>query len=141
MIHGYLSTPERRPFVHGLLQFPSLDNRALAVEMLIDTGADRTVLGPVDALRLGIDLSTLPTGPLSTGIGGQTPTRCVEATLTLGTFSTALTLTMLAPTRQPLPLPSLLGRDVLAHMALFFDQRTARVLLLQPDEANQLQLP
>lgn len=141
MIRGYLSAPERRPFVHGLLQFPNLDNRELTVEMLIDTGADCTVLGPVDALRLGIDLSALPAGPLSMGIGGQIATRRAEATVLLGTFSTVLTVTILTPTRHPLPIPSLLGRDILAHLALFFDQRAGQVILLRPDEADRFQFP
>ena len=36
------------------------------------------------------------------------------------------------------PVPSLLGRDLLAHFALFMGEHTGRVLLLEPDEANQL---
>lgn len=38
-------------------------------------------------------------------------------------------------------IPSLLGRDVLARFALFFEERTGRVLLLEPSEADALELP
>jgi len=41
----------------------------------------------------------------------------------------------------PWAIPSLLGRDVLAHFALFFEESTGRVLLLDPGEAQRLALP
>ena len=40
----------------------------------------------------------------------------------------------------PHPIPSLLGRDVLSHFALFLEERTGRVLLLEPHEADALPL-
>jgi len=141
MIRGYLSTAKHRPFVQAIVRFPGLGNRRLTVEMLIDTGADRTVLAPSDALRLGADLNLLPAGALSTGIGGQMASRSIDAVLPLETFSTTLPLTVLVPPSAPLPIPSLLGRDVLAHLALFFDPRTQRVLLLEPHEVDRLNLP
>ncbi len=141
MIRGYFSSAKHRPFVQAIIRFPGLGNRRLTVEMLIDTGADRTVLAPSDVLRLGVDLNVLPAGALSTGIGGQMATRSIDAVLTLETFSTTLPLTVLAPPSTPLPIPSLLGRDVLAHLALFFDPRTQRVLLLEPHEVDRLNLP
>jgi len=141
MIRGYLATAQRRPFVQAIMEFPSLGNRQLTVEMLIDTGADRTVLAPIDVLRLGVDPSTLPAGTSSTGVGGQTATRNIDAMLALETFSMALPITVLVPSSTPLPIPSLLGRDVLAQLALFFDRRTQRVLLLEPHEVDQLHFP
>src|SRR5919202_16117 len=62
MIRGYLSSiaSRQRPFVGALFQFPTLGNRQLTVELLIDTGSDRTVLAPLDAMRLGIDVGRLP---------------------------------------------------------------------------------
>jgi hypothetical protein len=44
--------------------------------------------------------------------------------------------------QQPLSsIPSLLGRDILAHFGLFYEERTGRVLLLDPAEADALRLP
>ncbi|MBI4504935.1 MAG: hypothetical protein HY691_05315 [Chloroflexi bacterium] len=40
-----------------------------------------------------------------------------------------------------LPIPSLLGRDILAYFALFLEELTDRVLLLDPSEVDTLALP
>ena len=75
-------------------------------------------------------------------IGGQVArTRVVEAILTLETVALPLTLTILEPTAPLSPIPSLLGRDILARFALFLEERTSRVLLLEPAEADALNLP
>ena len=111
MIRGYFSRTgtRRRPFLDAVLHFPAF-NQSLEVSLLVDTGADRTILAPLDALRLvqrfGLDLLTLPSGAPSTGVGGQTGTRTIAALLTLDGFTTPLTLTLL----EPPPGPSLLGR-------------------------------
>jgi len=146
MIRGYFSTTgaRRRPFVDAVFQF-SIPNLNIEVPLLVDTGADRTILSPHDARRLerevGINLTTLRRGTPSTGVGGQADTRTIEAVLTLATFSTPLTLTILEPLPGPLPpIPSLLGRDILSHYALFMEERTDRVLLLEPQEADALHL-
>ena len=46
MIRGYFSTQgsRRRPFIDAILQFPILNDRSLDVKLLVDTGADRTIL-------------------------------------------------------------------------------------------------
>jgi hypothetical protein len=69
-----------------------------------------------------------------------------QATVTLHHLSYEISLRILAPTtlRQQAALariPSLLGRDVLSHFALFYEERTGRVLLLEPQEADLLRLP
>src|SRR5207248_11149019 len=99
MIRGYLSSiaSQQRPYVGAILQFLTLGNRQLTVELLVDTGSDRTVLAPQDALRLGMDVGRLPAGRSTRGIGGREPTKTVEAVLTLDSFSTALSLTILIP--------------------------------------------
>ena len=86
-------------------------------------------------------ITTLLPGTRSTGIGGTTPTRVVEAVLNLETAALPLTLTTLEPPAPISPIPSLLGRDILAHFALFLEERTSRVLLLEPAEADALKLP
>lgn len=147
MIRGYFSTTgsRRRPFIHSLFEFPTLANRSLDVELLVDTGADRTSLAPLDArrlaARLGVDISALPQGDPSTGVGGPMETRTIEAVLTLDRFSTPITLTILEPRDPFLPIPSLLGRDILFRFMLIVEQRTDRVLLLAPEEARALNLP
>ncbi len=116
MIRGYFITRgvHRRPFVKAILQFPSLEDRTLDVEFLVDTGADRTTLVSVDALRLSrqfrLTLTTLPPGAPSTGVGGRATTRTLEAIVLLDTFAfSGVSLTLLEPPRGPTPpIPSLL---------------------------------
>lgn len=134
-----------RPFVTARLVIRALQ-LAGEVDFLIDTGADSTVLAPRDAVRLGLDLNALPRGPGSTGIGGSMSTVQVEAVIVMDQHSFTRTLRVLAPAspRQQVALariPSLLGRDLLAHFALFFEERTGRVLLLEPGEVAALRLP
>ena len=137
MIQGYLIGPRRRPVVYGHFRFPALNNISLDVELLVDTGADRTMLSPQDAESIGIDITSLPLGAPGLGVGGQAPTRVIEAVLTIENFSTTLILPI---PETPHPIPSLLGRDVLSHFALFMQERTQRVLLLEPLEADALHL-
>ena len=147
MIRGYFSTQgtRRRPFIDAIRQFPTLNSRSLDVKLLVDTGADRTLLSPRDARRLtrsfALDLTTLPTGMSSTGVGGQSNTRTLETVCILDTFSLPTLLTILDPPPGPMPsIPSLLGRDILSHFALFLEERTNRVLLLEAHEADALPL-
>ena len=135
----------RRPFVTAHIALPSLDVAGDA-QFLVDTGADSSLLSPIDALFLAIDISRLPQGAPGIGIGGMTTTVEAQATITLGTSPFPFALRVLAPrTRRQAQavrrIPSLLGRDILAHFALFLEERTDRVLLLEPDEADALQLP
>ena len=147
MIRGFLlGSPGRlRPFVTAHVAIPT-EQIVGEVDFLIDTGADSTLLAPRDALDLGLDLSQLPPGPHSTGVGGITPTVYAESTITLDRHGFTIPLPILAPgsQRQQAALariPSLFGRDLLAHFALFFEERTAKVLLLEPQEADALNLP
>ena len=137
MIQGYFVEPRRRPFIDGRFRFPGLDNLSVDVRLLVDTGADRTILSPQDAESIGIDITSLPLGAPGSGVGGQAPTRVMEAVLTIGNFSTTLTLPIPETSH---PIPSLPGRDILAHFALFMEERTQRVLLLEPYEADALHL-
>jgi hypothetical protein len=134
----------RRPFVAARLSIPS---QALSgdVRFLVDTGADSTVLAPGDTLALGIDVGRLRPGPPSAGVGGTTRTVSAQAMLTLGHLAYDLTLRVLVPSRDQQRalgrIPSLLGRDILSYFALFMEERTRRVMLLEPPEADSLQLP
>jgi predicted aspartyl protease len=147
MIRGFLreEAGRRRPFVSAVLEIPSLQCWG-DLAFLVDTGADGTLLSPRDAALLGIDERSLPAGPPSTGIGGRVATVHVQATIILNHLSYDVPLRILAPrtARQRNDLariPSLLGRDVLAHLALYIEERSRRVLLLEPAEVSRLQLP
>ena len=145
MIRGYFSTEgkRQRPFVEAVFRFaPS--NEEFNVPLLVDTGADRTILAPIDALRLAldfdVDLTKFEQGPPSTGVGGPATTRIVQTVLRIDAFETPLQLTILEPASSGRisPIPSLLGRDVISRFGLFIDQCTNRVLLLEKEEVGKL---
>lgn len=117
MIQGSLvGVPgRRRPLMIARVQIPS-QRVGGDVTFLIDTGADSTLLAPADVLALKLDLGRARNGPETTGVGG-----------TMGTVLSRI--------------PSLLGRDILSQFALFFEERTRRVLLLEPDEAERVPFP
>ena len=145
MIRGYFSS-SKRPYVNISINMPDLDIFGVDVRFAIDTGADRTFIGHRDALslsgRYGIDLTRLPTGRRSLGIGGLSSTRQTRVTMRIGSLNVDQDI----PILEPMPgrivgLPSLLGLDILSHFALFIEDRTNRVLLLEPAEADALQIP
>ena len=88
-----------------------------------------------------MDAGNLEEGIPSQGIGGIVSTREVQATLQLEDFSTDLKIDILEPVPGQQPsVPSLLGRDILSHFALFMEDRTSSVLLLEPHEADALRI-
>ena len=136
MIRGYFSTvgASRRPFLYCSIEFSDHPNiGTVGVELLVDTGADRTILSPIDAASIGLDASTLDLGLRSRGIGGEISTRAVESELAIQGYSTSITL-HIPEVRQPIP--SLLGRDFMANFALFMEERTGRVLFLNDEDLN-----
>lgn len=143
MILGYFQTEGgfQRPYVDLILQFPVADRRQLEISFLVDTGADRTLLSPTEGVRLrqqlGIDLLSLPFGSPIGGIGGQTETRMIDATLDIGKQSISTTLSLAEPPPGHFPtMPSLLGRDILYQLALFMEHKTDRLMLLDETETE-----
>ena len=130
------------PFLDVDLEFSS-DAEAVTVPMLIDTGANVTVIGTHDAYQiaevLGLDLASLPEGNPIGGIGGDASTRVANVVFRIGAFSGLIPITILEPpTGEVPPIPSLLGRDIISQFGLFMDRRTQQILLLENDEVDKL---
>lgn len=100
MIQGYFGgQPGRlRPYIIARVTIPALAING-TVHFLVDTGADSTLIAPRDAEELALQTVQLPEGPPSTGVGGRTPTRSTEATLTLDALTFTIPLRILAPHR------------------------------------------
>jgi predicted aspartyl protease len=111
------------------------------VQLLIDTGADRTVLSPTDADSLGATLAGFPAGPLLGGVGGRISTSMVDTVLLLGSSLIPLVLTIPMPYRVGPSIPSILGRDILSRYALVVEERTDRIILMEPQEADLVNWP
>ena len=74
MIRGYFSggANVQRPFIRCAVAFPEHSIlESVSVEFLLDTGADVTILSPLDALDIGLEVDGLEFGQPSTGIVGQ----------------------------------------------------------------------
>ena len=149
MLTGYFSIlenlPNPRAYLRGFVDIPAVGLVEMQVEFLIDTGADRSCIGSSDASRMvrdfGVDLADLQDGPLGRGIGGTVATRTAEVALTFGDFSKNMRIEILEPPPDArFAIPSLLGRDILSNFALFVEERTDKVLLLEPAEADALGL-
>ena len=147
MLTGYFSSahdlPNPRAYLRGFVDIPAVGVIGMTVEFLIDTGADRSIIGSSDASRMvryfGVDLTRLQDGPPSGGIGGIVATKTAEVALAFGAFSKNMRMELLPPSPDArFAIPSLLGRDVLSHFALFIEERTDKVLLLEPAEADAL---
>ncbi len=133
----------QRPYVDLTLRFPVANNQALRISFLVDTGADHTLLSPFVGARLherlGVDILSLPFGTPIGGIGGQTETRMIDATLDIGELSISATLSLVEPPPGYFPtMPSLLGRDILYELALFMERKTDRLLLLDESETEHI---
>lgn len=146
MIRGHFSDRlNSPPHVVGFIDIPAVGVMGMRVEFLIDTGADTSLIGNSDANRMserfGADLTNLPEGQPSYGLGGIAEMKTAEATLTFDDFTKNLRIDILEPSPDvQFAVPSLLGRDVLSHFALFVEERTRKVLLLEPAEADALGL-
>jgi hypothetical protein len=110
------------------------------VRFLIDTGSDRSLIHPADSVHLGIDvaadfLSTVP--ETSLGVGGSS-SEYEEACDVFLEREGGLWDRLVVPLRIAVPteaneaLPSLLGRDVLFHYRLVFQESTGLVALEDP---------
>ena len=114
-----------RPYLEGRLIFPRLRIQG-DISFLVDTGADASLLTPLDGRRLGIDYSTLNGDAEAWGIGGLSHNFLEEAILVFSEPGVALYLyTMDLDIAVPSPeipddLPSLLGRDILDHWRMTY---------------------
>ncbi len=131
-----------RPQISGLLQFatiPKFAKSLVSVRFLMDTGADATLVQPVDYEPSGLRYRVFDGFPLAKstrGFGGKIGARSVPAALYLrhedGHYDRiSLTVDVARPTEKSEGLPSVLGRDVLDLYELIMD-RSRGVITLEP---------
>lgn len=65
----------------------------------------------------------------------------VDTVLLLGSSLIPLVLTIPMPNQVGPSIPSILGRGILARYALVIEERTDRILLLEPQEADLVNWP
>jgi hypothetical protein len=130
---------DRRPHISGLLLFPAVKAGVVSCRFLLDTGADRTLVVPVDYESDGFryqDFRRFPPAD-SMGFGGELEGRLVEAKLLLrhadGAYQQiAVEVEIAKPAPAIERLPSILGRDVADLFRLVVDRSVNLVCLDVP---------
>lgn len=128
----------RRPYIDVLVTSPDADDHSFELSFVIDTGADVTLISPIDGQRLcrrlGVDLQSLPRGGLVGGIGGAVQTKVVRTTLVIGSYRTTIDVPIIDSPPSPYDMPSLMGRDIIYDFALFMEHSADRLHLLRTAE-------
>lgn len=125
MLRGRFGNTTGRPYLEGRLSRPRL--RIVGdVSFLVDTGADRSAVMPIDGIRLGIDYARLAGGMAATGIGGsarlfseRAEIGFLDGTTTIHVYQ--IVIGIAGPTRNSTNIPSLLGRDVLDRWRMSYN--------------------
>jgi hypothetical protein len=124
MLEGRFGEASGAPYIQAHVSFPRFGLRG-GLWLLIDTGADITVLMPRDSLRLGVDFRLLTNLTASQGIGGIARGYHETAAISFYdrrySYSYVLKIELAAPLAHNTRLPSLLGRDILGQWRVIVD--------------------
>src|SRR5690349_4993954 len=112
MLSGRFGDTSGRPYIEGRLSLPRLGLSA-NVSFVIDTGADCTVLTPLDATRINLDYKSLTTEVDSVGIGGICrdfqESAIVAFSNGVAVYIYEIDLRIATPSADIMRIPSLLG--------------------------------
>lgn len=127
MIEGYFGARTGRAYLDARIVIPRL---AIVEDiiMAIDTGADRTALMPVDCRAFGIDTVALSDPAEMIGVGGATLSYTEDAWVAFengdnyAAYAVRLSIVRVGSNDPLLPIPSLVGRNILRHWRIEYDQ-------------------
>ena len=117
MLLGRFGDTTGCPYIEGRLILPRLKTGG-DISFLVDTGADQTLIHPLDGLRLSIDYPKLSDTSESVGVGGIAQ-NFVEPALVVFSepgrmlYVYTVVVAIAPPSPDIMNLPSLLGRDIL----------------------------
>ena len=118
MILGRFGDTSGRPYVTAHVELLRLGVEG-EISFLVDTGADSTVIMPLDAKRLGIEYSELSDPADSFGVGGKSSDYLEPGMVAFGDdnglYGYHLGLIIMKPKEGINSTPSLLGRDILQN--------------------------
>ena len=126
MIVGRFGDTTGRPYVGARLLLPRF-NVTANLSFLVDTGADRSMLMPVDIIRMGIDRGILEKQIDVGGVGGSTVGFREKAVLAFAgqrhrsSIFYSIEILIAQDDRNLMRTPSLLGRDVLDRWKISYD--------------------
>lgn len=123
------------PILNGYIKVgrPNIEG---SVSFMVDTGANKTVLMPKDALKLGVDFSQLGTPGKAGGVGAPAKIHIAAATVSLRDDDDEwvdhfIDLGIVEPDPEGgnKDMPSLLGRDIINDYRMIFDAQSLRIQL------------
>lgn len=117
MLLGRFGDTTGCPYIEGRLILPRLNIRG-DISFLADTGADQTLIHPLDGLRIGMDYSALSDTSESVGVGGIVDNFVEPALIVFNEpgrmlYVYTIVVAIAPPSPDIMDLPSLLGRDIL----------------------------
>jgi predicted aspartyl protease len=125
MITGRYGNTSGRPFIEGRLIIPS-QNISTNISFLVDTGADTTVLMPMDGTKIGLDYSKLTVTAPSVGVGGFCKNFIEDAIAVFldepGQICVYIfKLMIVPPSPDIMDVPALLGRNIIDRWRINYD--------------------
>ena len=102
------------------------------ISFVFDTGADTSLLMPLDARRIGINYTDLQESEQSLGIGGISLNFIEPAFLAFvgdgELYGYEIELRICSPSDEVLTIPSLLGRDIIDRWCVTYDKPELRLV-------------
>lgn len=131
MLRGRFGDTSGRPYMEGHVWLPRLE-RGGNVSFIFDTGADTSLLMPLDAQRMGIDYGLLENEVPLLGVGGESMNRIEAGLLSFvddrALYRYEIELHICTPTKELMTIPSLLGRDVIDQWRVTYDRSASELL-------------
>ena len=131
MLRGRFGDTSGRPYIEGHVLLPRLGWSG-NVSFIFDTGADTTLLMPLDAQRMGIDYGMLENEVPTLGIGGESTNFSESAYLAFvgddALYGYEIELHVCKPAEELMTVPSLLGRDIIDRWRVTYDKSALELL-------------
>ncbi len=125
MLRGRFGDTSGRPYIEGHVFLPRLEKRG-NVSFIFDTGADTSLLMPVDGRRMGIDFDDLGDMEETLGVGGLSETFIEPAYIAfVGSgklYGYQIELRICKPSEVLATVPSLLGRDIIDKWRVIYNK-------------------
>ena len=131
MLRGRFGDTSGRPYMEGHVLLPRLGWSG-KVSFIFDTGADTSLLMPLDAQRMGIDYGLFENEVSTLGIGGASETFTESAYLAFAgdeaLYGYEIELHICKPADELMTIPSLLGRDIIDRWRVTYDRSASELL-------------
>ena len=130
--------------MEGHVLLPRLGKRG-NVSFIFDTGADTSLLMPLDGQRMGVDYEAFEEEGVSFGIGGVSANYIESAYLVFvgdeALYGYEIKLRVCKPSDDLMTVPSLLGRDIIDRWRVTYDKPAQELLaeVISADARQELE--